>query len=91
MATNKMMKKQPFYHKGNGITYLLCNQPEINCPQREQLMALDQDTGFMDSMIEERDQDITNIAASIEEINGIFVDLAQLVNEQSPMIGMRAR
>ena len=50
-------------------------------------MQLDNDSQFVQSMIEDREQDINNIAQSIEEINGIFVDLAQLVNEQSPMIG----
>lgn len=50
-------------------------------------MQLDNDSQFVQSMIEDREQDIHNIAQSIEEINGIFVDLAQLVNEQSPMIG----
>lgn len=53
-------------------------------------MQLDTDSRFVESMIEDREQDINNIASSIEEINGIFVDLAQLVNEQSPMIGIYA-
>jgi len=58
----------------------------LDSRKREQLMALDQDSSFVSSMIDDRAQDINSIAASIEEINGIFVDLAQLVNEQAPMI-----
>jgi len=50
-------------------------------------MQLDNDQQFVSSMIEDREKDINAIAASIEEINGIFVDLAQLVNEQAPMVG----
>ncbi len=51
-------------------------------------MQIENEREFNDAMIQDREEGIQQIEATITEVNGIFTDLAQLVHEQGYMIGM---
>lgn len=54
---------------------------------RQEVLLLDNEIGFNEAVIEERDQGIQEIQQQIGEVNEIFKDLAVLVHEQGALIG----
>jgi len=58
----------------------------IQAQKRQQLMQIEGERDFQNALIEEREEGIKQIETTIQEVNEIFIDLATLVNEQSPMI-----
>ncbi len=54
--------------------------------RQEQYLAVENDREWMDSMIEERDQEIKTIQSQMSEVNEIFKDLHQLVTIHEDMI-----
>ncbi|KAL6074512.1 Syntaxin-22 [Balamuthia mandrillaris] len=61
-------------------------QSMIEAQRRQQILQLENDRDFQNALIEEREQGIREIESTIQEVNEIFIDLANLVNEQAPMI-----
>ena len=55
---------------------------------RQQLMQMESERDFQSALVAEREEGIKQIETTIQEVNDIFIDLATLVNEQSPMIGL---
>jgi syntaxin 7 len=53
-------------------------------------MQLEGEREFQNAIIREREEGIKQIEATIHEVNEIFIDLATLVQEQAPMIGIVA-
>lgn len=54
--------------------------------KRQEVLLLDNEIGFNEAVIEERDQGIQEIQQQIGEVNEIFKDLAVLVHEQGALI-----
>ncbi|XP_028754640.1 syntaxin-22-like [Neltuma alba] len=54
--------------------------------RRQEVLLLDNEIGFNEAIIEERDHGIQEIQQQIGEVNEIFKDLAVLVHEQGGMI-----
>ena len=54
--------------------------------RQEQYLTVENDREWMDSLIEERDQEIKTIQSQMSEVNEIFKDLHQLVTIHEDMI-----
>jgi t-SNARE complex subunit (syntaxin) len=53
-----------------------------------QLMVVDNELEYNESMIVQREEEIREIEHGITELNEIFRDLGTMVNEQGSMLGM---
>ncbi|KAF9184265.1 hypothetical protein BGZ51_003463 [Haplosporangium sp. Z 767] len=63
------------------------DQPLINDTQRRtQLMVVDNELEYNESMIVQREEEIREIEQGITELNEIFRDLGTMVNEQGSML-----
>ncbi|KAL9670923.1 hypothetical protein QQ045_008485 [Rhodiola kirilowii] len=60
--------------------------PPSSIPEEQELVLLDNEIGFNDAMIDEREQGIREIQEQIGEANEIFKDLAVLVHDQGVTI-----
>jgi len=54
--------------------------------EEEQFLALQDETDFQDSLVHERERDITSIQSQVIEVNEIFRDLARLVEDQGELV-----
>jgi syntaxin 7 len=81
-SSGPLSNPTPYYDDGDNDEH----QGLIETQKRQQLMQLENERDFQSALIEEREQGIKQIETSIHEVNQIFIDLATLVNEQSPMI-----
>lgn len=61
-------------------------QAFIEYQQKQELLSVENELQFNESLIEERDQAITEITGQIGEVHQIFQDLAVLVHDQGEMI-----
>lgn len=59
----------------------------VNEKFRQELVLLDNEIAFNESIIDEREQGIRDIQEQIGEANEIFKDLAVLVHDQGLLIG----
>lgn len=57
--------------------------------RRMQLMVVDNELEYNESMIVQREEEIREIEYGITELNEIFRDLGTMVNEQGSMLGKR--
>jgi syntaxin 7 len=65
------------------------DQPLINENQRRmQLLVVDNELEYNESMITQREDEIREIEQGINELNEIFRDLGTMVHEQGSMLGM---
>lgn len=65
------------------------DQPLINDNQRRmQLLVVDNELEYNESMITQREDEILEIEQGISELNEIFRDLGTMVHEQGSMLGM---
>ncbi|MFQ6633134.1 hypothetical protein Gotur_012090 [Gossypium turneri] len=55
--------------------------------RRQEVILLDNEIGFNEAMIDEREQGIREVEEQIGQVNEIFKDLAVLVHEQGVVIG----
>jgi len=62
------------------------NQGLLEASRKQQLMQIENEREFNDSLIQDREEGIKQIESSIKEVNEIFTDLAHLVVEQGVMI-----
>ncbi|CAM8985141.1 unnamed protein product [Rhodiola kirilowii] len=62
------------------------SRPFLGVQKRQELVLLDNEIGFNDAMIDEREQGIREIQEQIGEANEIFKDLAVLVHDQGVTI-----
>jgi len=58
----------------------------LEASRRDNLMQIEGEREFNDAMIQDREEGIKQIEATITEVGGIFQDLAQIVHEQGFMI-----
>jgi len=58
----------------------------LDSSRRDTLMQIENEREFNDAMIQDREEGIKQIEATITEVGGIFQDLAQIVHEQGFMI-----
>lgn len=58
----------------------------LEATRKQQLLQIENEREFNDSIIQDREEGIKKIEGTIREVNEIFTDLAQLVNEQGIMI-----
>lgn len=64
------------------------DQPLINDNQRRmQLLVVDNELEYNESMITQREDEIREIEQGITELNEIFRDLGTMVHEQGSMLG----
>ena len=64
------------------------DQPLLQDNQRRvQLMVVDNELEYNESMIVQREEEIREIEYGITELNEIFRDLGTMVNEQGTMLG----
>lgn len=64
------------------------DQPLINDSQRRmQLMVVDNELEYNESLIVQREEEILEIEHGISELGEIFRDLGTMVNEQGSMLG----
>jgi len=61
-------------------------QSLLEASRKQQLLQIENEREFNDSIIQDREEGIKKIEGTIREVNEIFTDLAQLVNEQGIMI-----
>jgi len=61
-------------------------EPTIQQAKKSELMEIDGDLDIQDAIIEEREEDINQIEQDVRAVNSMFIDLADLVQEQAPMI-----
>jgi t-SNARE complex subunit (syntaxin) len=54
---------------------------------QQELARLENENIFMQSLIEERDQEIKTIQSQMVEVNQLFVDLRNIVAEQREFVG----
>jgi len=85
---NRMPDTFPQAYGGNYDDYHAENEKHslIEASRKQQLMQLENDREFNDALIEDREKDIKKIEKSIVEVNEIFTDLANIVQEQGYMI-----
>ncbi|KAG0302710.1 hypothetical protein BGZ98_007284 [Dissophora globulifera] len=62
------------------------DRPLINEQRRMQLMVVDNELEYNESMIVQREEEIREIESGITELNEIFRDLGTMVNEQGSML-----
>ncbi|MBA0589401.1 hypothetical protein Gorai_018150, partial [Gossypium raimondii] len=55
--------------------------------RRQEVILLDNEIGFNEAMIDEREQGIREVEEQIGQVNEIFKDLAVLAHEQGVVIG----
>ncbi|XP_039069648.1 syntaxin-22-like [Hibiscus syriacus] len=67
-------------------TYQATTQPFLMEQRRQEVLLLDNEIGFNEAMIDEREQGIREIEEQIGQVNDIFKDLAVLVHDQGVVI-----
>ncbi|KAE8734539.1 hypothetical protein F3Y22_tig00000764pilonHSYRG00265 [Hibiscus syriacus] len=65
----------------------LCDPYSSKKMCRQEVLLLDNEIGFNEAMIDEREQGIREIEEQIGQVNDIFKDLAVLVHDQGVVIG----
>jgi len=58
----------------------------LESSRRQQLMQIEGEREFQDALIQDREEGIRQIEATVTEVNEIFTDLANIVHEQGFMI-----
>ncbi|GMI98133.1 ARABIDOPSIS THALIANA SYNTAXIN OF PLANTS 22, SYNTAXIN OF PLANTS 22, SHOOT GRAVITROPISM 3 [Hibiscus trionum] len=61
-------------------------QPFLMEQRRQEVLLLDNEIGFNEAIIDEREQGIREVEEQIEQVNDIFKDLAVLVHDQGVVI-----
>lgn len=64
------------------------DQPLMDDQRRLQLLVVDNELEYNESMIVQREDEIREIEQGITELNEIFRDLGAMVHEQGSMLGM---